>query len=178
MAGSPFDKKGGSTATAATEGKSAGKADPSAVPDATNLGEDKPISKGDPFAAADPAGISGYKVQDFLDQLILVHPTESGKMATTISADSEYVRVDLIPLTAPEDAGYEAGERIDDVLVFQTALRREFNKALDNGTAWLLGRLTLGNKKPGQSPPYILVAGSDEDKAIYQEWRAQAAAKA
>lgn len=167
MAGSPFDKKGGSaTATKAP------KADPM---DAVNVGDDKPVGKGDPFAAADPAGVSGHKVADFLDQLVLVHPTETGTMSTSVDANSEYVRADFIPLTAPEGAEYEAGERIDDVLVFQQALRREFNKALDNGTAWLLGRLVFGTKKAGQSAPYILVAGTDEDKAIYQAWKASAA---
>jgi hypothetical protein len=214
MAGSPFDKKsGGTTATkAAPASKGAPSAKTEELPDATNLGEEKPISKGDPFSAADPAGISGFKMQYFLGQLILVHPTEHGKMKTTSNSpenpESEFVRVDIIPLTVPEPGQpnsqsavaidgedgvefavvnkdgdvepfepYEVGERIDDVMAFQKALVREFKKALDNGTAWLLGRLVKGNKKPGQSAPYILVAGSDEDKALYQEWR-NAAAKA
>ncbi|QPX62162.1 hypothetical protein PBI_INDLOVU_47 [Mycobacterium phage Indlovu] len=204
MAGSPFNK-GGAAATAPAAKAEAKKDD---LPDATNLGEDKPISKGDPFAAADPAGISGFKMQYFLGQLILVHPTEHGSMKTSTNnsdkPESEFVRVDIIPLTVPEpgqptsqtsaDIGdgqfaiinkdgdvepfdaYEVGERLDDVLAFQQALVREFKKALDNGTAWLLGRLVKGNKKPGQSAPYILVAGSDEDKALYQEWRNKAAA--
>lgn len=116
---------------------------------------------------------------------------------------SDFVRFDIIALTVPEAGNlsrnpvvaqgdvyavldkdgdtqtcepYSVGERIDDVLVFNKPLVREGKKALDNGTAWLLGRITLGQKKQGQSAPTILVAGSDEDKVIYQEWRTAAMA--
>lgn len=189
MAGSPFDKKGGNaTATAPAKATSNG----SDLPDAVNLGEDQPISKGDPFAAADPSGVSGYKPLYFLNQLVLMHPSEHGSMRTSSNTpenpESEFVRFDIIPLTVPDSftflnkdgdeetcEPYEVGERLEDILVFNKALVREGKKALDKGTAWLLGRIVKGNKKPGQSAPYILVAGSDEDKAIYQEWRNNAA---
>lgn len=194
MAGSPFDKKGG-TATA-TKTAPAGKAkaddaDPTTA-EVTNVGEDKPITKGDPFNASDPTGISGYKPLFFMEQLVLMHPTETGWMKTSSNTpenpQSEYVRYDIIPLTVPETftfmnkdgeeetcEPYEVGERIEEVLVFNKPLVREGKKALDNGTAWLLGRITYGTKKAGQSKPVILVAGDDEDKALYQEWRTAAA---
>lgn len=223
MAGSPFKQGGGAAATTkaapakaapaaapAGRGKSAGKVDPADLPDVTNAGEDTPISN-DPYAAADPTGVSGYKPLFFLGQLVLVHPTESGKMRTTSNTpenpESPYARVDIIPLTVPEPGTpstsetvqitdgdevlfaalnkdgevetcepYEVGERLEDILVFNKALVREFNRALDKGTAWLLGRIVKGNKKPGQSAPYILVAGSDEDKELYAKWRQEMAA--
>lgn len=200
--GSPFDKKGG-TATAAKPAAAApaAKAPLPGPDDVANVGETTTLGKGDPYAAADPTGISGYKPMAFLGQLVLMHATEHGSMATMVSKpgeESEFVRFDIIPLTLPEagtpnmtvavatDDGvaclnkdgeievfetYEVGERIEDIMVYNKPLVREGKKALDKGTAYLLGRIVKGNKKPGQSAPYILAAGSDEDKAIYQEWR-------
>jgi hypothetical protein len=209
MAGSPFNKKAGGTATAAAPAAKAADADDPTKADVTNLGEDKPIekAKGSPFDASDPTGVSGYKPGSFMGQLVLMHPTETGWMKTSSNTpenpQSEYVRFDIIPLTVPEvgaptrnpatrdDEGnvtvlnkdgevetfeaYDIGERLEDVLIFNKPLVREGKKALEKGTAWLLGRITLGSKKPGQSAPVILVAGDDDDKAIYQEWRAAAA---
>lgn len=194
MGGSPFDKKGGgATATAAPAAAKAPAAKRDDLPDATNLGEDKPISKGDPFAAADPTGIAGYKPGHFMNQLVLLHPTEAGSMKTTANKpgeESEYVRFDVIPLTLPEEFGFtnkygeyeacepfEVGERIEDCMFFNKPLVREGKKMLSNGTAWVLGRITKGNRKEGQDAPVILVAGSEEDKALYQEWRNAQAAK-
>ena len=197
--GNPFDKKQGGTATATKP--AAAKAGLPGPDDVANVGEETSLGKGDPFAASDPTGISGYKPAFFLGQLILMHPTEHGSMSTSVSKkdeEQEFIRADIIPLTLPEagtpnanttvatDEGYaflnrdgevetcepyEVGERLDDVMIFNKALVREGKKALDKGTAWLLGRIVKGNKKPNQSAPYILAAGSDEDKALYQEWR-------
>ncbi|AYD82045.1 hypothetical protein I5G60_gp51 [Mycobacterium phage Saguaro] len=120
---------------------------------------------------------------------------------TPENPQSEYVRFDIIPLTEPQPGnptrspavrddegnvvvlnkdgdpevfdGYEVGERIDDVLVFNKPLVREGKNALDKGNAWMLGRIELGQKKVGQSPPVILVDGSEEDWALFEQWRAQ-----
>jgi hypothetical protein len=207
---SPFNKGKGGTATKAAPAKAApatkGEDDPTKA-DVTNLGEDKPIKKTDPFNATDPSGISGYKPIFFMGQLVLMHPTETGMMKTSANTadnpESEYVRFDIIPLTRPEagevskscvvDSGevftvlnkdgdpetcepYEVGERIDGLLVFNKPLVREGKNALEKGHSWLLGRITHGTKKANQSAPVILVAGDEEDKAIYQSWRAAATA--
>ncbi|UJQ86573.1 hypothetical protein SEA_PENGUINLOVER67_51 [Mycobacterium phage PenguinLover67] len=204
MAGSPFDKKGGGTATAAKPARSA-------PPDeVTNAGSEDGApaatvkAKGDPFGnVANPTGVSGYKPIAFMGQLVLMHATETGWMKTSSNTpenpQSEYVRFDIIPLTVPEagqltrnpavlDAdgnvavlnkdgdvetfdSYEVGERVDDVLIFNKPLVREGKKALDNGTAWVLGRIELGQKKQGQSPPVIIVAADEADQALFQEWR-------
>lgn len=112
---------------------------------------------------------------------------------------SPYAVFDLIPLTVPEAGAtptkeqmvarddefavlnkdgdeetfepYAVGERLDDLMFFNKPLVAEAEKALRKGTAWILGRITYGVKKPNQSRPIILVPGSDEDKALYQEWR-------
>ena len=172
---SPFDKKGGTaTATKARNGSKA----PADLPDVTNIGEDSPVGN-DPFAASDPSGISGVKISDFVGHLVLIHATETGRMVTSANKpgeDSEFVRADIIPLTVPDTfEGDEcvAGERYDDVLLFQAALVREGKKALDKGIAWVIGRIEMGQAKKGKNAPYLLVPATDEDKALYQQWRAQ-----
>ena len=112
---------------------------------------------------------------------------------------SPFAEFDLIPLTVPAEGGtptkeqpvrngdeitvlnkdgdpetfdaYEVGERLDDLRFFNKPLVAEAEKALRKNVSWILGRITYGVKKPNQSRPIILVPGSDEDKALYQEWR-------
>lgn len=189
---SPFDKKkGGATATAAKPA-----ADTTPDPrqaDVTSVGDDSPI-KGDPFAGgvADPGGSGGYKPGHFMGQLVLMHFTEVGRMKTVNSGNEEdgkspFTRVDLIPLTLPDEFGFTnkygeyeecdpfaVGERLDDNLFFNKPLVREGKRALDRGIPWVLGRIQKGARKEGQDAPVILVAASDEDKAIFEAWRQSA----
>lgn len=203
MAGSPFNKGGAATASRSAAAAEPAKADLPGADAVTDVGESKPISKGDPFAGgvSDPTGISGYKPIAFMGQMVLLHPTEHGTMKTSSNTPenptSDFVRFDIIPLTVPQpgnltrtpaisDAdgnvavlnkdgdtetfeGYEVGERLDDVLVFNKPLVREGKKALENGTAWLRGRIQLGAKKPSQSPPVILAQLDEDDKGLYDE---------
>lgn len=119
---------------------------------------------------------------------------------TPENPQSEYVRFDITPLTVPEpgqltrnpaimdedgnvtvlnkdgDAevfdAYEVGETLDDVLIFNKPLVREGKSALEKGGNPLLGRIELGQKKAGQSPPVILVDASEEDWEFFEQWRA------
>lgn len=197
MGSSPFANRGGAATSEAapvkeTKAPVARAPKDTGVPDAAPVGSSKPLSKSaDPFNAQAPSGISGYKPLHFSDQLVLMHVTETGSMATTSSTperpESEYVRADIIPLTAPEEftfingqgqpdtcEPYEPGERLDDILVFNTALVREGQRMLDNGTAWILGRVVKGTAKKGRNAPIIIVEGDDEDQAIYEAWRTEA----
>lgn len=196
MAGSPFDKKGGSTATATKAAPAAkAKADAASLPDATPMGEDKPIAKkgASPFdAPAAPAGIAGYKPLHFLDQLILMHTTEHGSMRTAYSTEEkpkqEFVKVDVIPLTLPDEFGFtnkfgeyeacepfEVGDRLDDLMFFNGPLVREGKRMLDRDISWVLGRIVKGERKPNQDAPVMIVPANEDDQAIYNEWRASAA---
>lgn len=202
MAGSPFDKKGGAaTATApaakAAPAKASGntKADPASLPDATPMGGDKPIAKkgASPFdAPAAPAGVAGYKPGHFMGQLVLMHCTEHGSMKTAYSTEEkpkqEFVKVDVIPLTLPEEFGFtnkfgeyepcepfEVGDRLDDLMFFNGPLVREGKRMLDRDISWILGRIVKGERKQGQDAPVMIVPADEEDQAIYNEWRAAAA---
>ncbi len=193
---SPFNKKkaAGSTATAEAPAKAAPANDDPRTADVASMGTDEVI-KGDPFAAgvADPGGTGGYKPGHFMNQLVLIHFTEVGRMKTVNSGNEEdgkspFTRCDLIPLTLPEEPGkftnkygeveeadpFEVGERLDDNLFFNKPLVREGKRALDRGIPWVLGRITKGQRKEGQDAPVILVAATDEDKAIFEQWRASA----
>lgn len=195
---SPFNKKGGGAATATKSAPAAAATDASDDPtkaDVTSVGGDTPI-KGDPFAGgvADPGGTGGYKPGHFMGQLVLMHFTEVGRMKTVNSGNEEdgkspFTRVDLIPLTLPDEFGFtnkygeyeecdpfEVGERLDDNLFFNKPLVREGKRALDRNIAWVLGRIQKGARKEGQDAPVILVAATDEDKAIFEAWRQSAAA--
>jgi len=194
---SPFDKKSGGTATA-TKAPAAGgkaKADPSELPQATNLGEDKPLPKkgASPFdAPAAPAGIQAYKPGHFMDQLVLLHATEAGSMKTAYSTEEkpkqEFVKFDVIPLTLPEEFGFtnkfgeyepcepfEVGDRIDDCMFFNGPLVREGKRMLQRDISWILGRIVKGERKQGQDAPVMIVPADEEDQEIYNQWRAAAA---
>lgn len=208
MAGSPF-AKGGATATASkTETAPAAKPADDDLDNVTNVGEDAPLPTAraaDPFNVSDPSGISGYKPIAFMNQLVMLHPVETGRRVTVNSGNEEdgkspYAVVDIIPLTVPEPGDaptkelmvargneyvvlnkdgdeesfepYAVGERLDDLMFFNKPLVAEAEKALRKGSAWILGRITYGVKKPNQSRPIILVEGSAEDKALFERWRA------
>lgn len=105
MAGSPFAKRSGGNPAPQQESKSADLADI----DPINAGDDAPMSD-DPFDAADPAGISGYKPIAFMGQLVLLHPVEAGRRVTQNSGNeddgkSPYAVFDVIPLTKPTGTG-------------------------------------------------------------------------
>ncbi|AHJ88343.1 hypothetical protein Hosp_041 [Mycobacterium phage Hosp] len=119
---------------------------------------------------------------------------------------SPFARVDIIPLTVPEpgavngqtatlnDEGliqildkdgdvqtfeaYELGEKLEDVLLFNAPLIREAKGALEKGVTWKRGWIVKGNKKPGQSAPYILKALEEDDIEVYNRGLEAARARA
>ena len=201
---SPFDKKkpaaAAPTSGPASSGVATAPPPPAALPDAAAFSDDAD----DPYNAADPSAMSGYKPISFMNQLVLIHPIDTGRMKTKNSGKEEdgkspYAKIDLIPLTTPE-AGttptkdkmvargdafvvlnkdgdeeefepYEIGERLEELVVFNKPLVASVASAKRKGNNWILGRITRGEAKEGQSVPIILVAASAEDKAYYQQWR-------
>jgi hypothetical protein len=155
VAGNPFGNKGGGAAATATKPRSGGLA--------TANGDEEPTSakgtgpKRDPFATAGGGGAE-YKIREFLGELLLVKPIEVDTMQTTISPESEFCRVDVIRLD-------NENEKVEDLLVFQTALLRTLKRVLRSDDEWVLGRLELGQEKKGKNAPYILTAPTEEDVA-------------
>lgn len=204
---SPFDKKKGGTATAdpATKAKAndpaaatVTKINGDAAPKGDPFGN---VARPTGISGYKPIAFMGQLILMHPTETGWMKTSSN----TAENPQSEYVRFDIVPLTVPEQGQlsrnpavldedgqvavvnkdgdvetfefYEVGQRLDDVLVFNKPLVREGKSALDKGNEWMLGRIELGQKKAGQSPPVILVDGSDEDWAMFETWRANRRAK-
>lgn len=158
----PFDR---TTAAAATATATAKPSKGDVFDTATETGDVTPGRVNDPFST--PSGTSDYRINDFVGEVLLVKPTEDITDMVTEIGTTDAVRVDLVPLT-----GHLAGKKLDDILVFQMALKRALRKVLDGGNPYLLGKLTMGAKKPGKNAPYIFDKPTEEDKAMARAWLA------
>lgn len=151
MTANPFAASRPATATATRK-----KADDFDAPPST-----KPVT--DPFAMPTGGG-GGERVADLLGSLLLVRPTEHVTGMTTSIGDAEAIRADVTILD-----GDRAGETVPDMLFFQIALRRDLSRILEGPSAYLLGRLGMGAKKPGKSAPFIFESPSEADKDIARQ---------
>lgn len=117
----------------------------------------------DPFA--DPSGISGEFIVDFVGNLLLVKPTEYIPEMKTKKSNGPVVRADLAVLDDENDPG----RIVTGVLLFQQALRREAKAVLDGPSPYLLGRL-LKTETGGGNDLYIFEEGTDEDKDLARQF--------
>lgn len=140
-------------------------------------GEHKPGKAGDPFST--PAGPSEYKVTDLLTGLLLVKPTEViEEMDTAIGKAENVIRADIAVLEDTElhDDGEPTGETlaagstVQDVLVFNMALKRALLRVLDGSNPYLLGRLGLGTAKKGKNAPYIFERPDEDDAVLARQF--------
>lgn len=156
-AGNPFGKSATKTAQA--------KNDQFDTPTSTKPVETKPAAAAgaasDPFSS--PPGVSGEKITDFVGVLMLVKPTEYIESMDTSIGTTDVVRADVALLD-----GDRAGDQIEDMLVFQTALKRDLTRVLDGDPSkpFVLARLGKGQAKKGKSAPFIFNQPEDEDVAI------------
>lgn len=157
MAASPFGNKG----TAATKTKAEKATEPEQTFD--TAAEDGEVNtgkpSGDPFSL--PPAPSKIQISDLVGTLVLVRPTEViEEMQTEIGKAENVVRADITAVDG--DLG---GQLFEDVLVFQTALKRALLKVLDGPNPLLLGRIEMGQKKPGKNAPYLFGKPNDDDIA-------------
>lgn len=132
---------------------------PAAEPFAT--GGDAPARKGgDPFSTASTGSTSDVRIGDLVGELLLIRPTEYiESMVTTASNEpTDAIRADVVVLNADGTAALH-----EDLLVFPVLLKRDLKRALDNDEPFL-GRLSMGEKKPGKSAPYIFVTNPQEEE--------------
>ncbi len=144
---------------AAAKAPAAKAADEAPAADPTDDQEPQALTKasgGDPFAQ--PAGPGEYRIQDMLDEVLLVKPYEEDVIKTKISDNSEVIRCDIIRID-------NENERCDDVLIFQTALLRTFRKVLNGPNNWTIGKLEMGEEKNGRNAPYIFTRVDEADIA-------------
>lgn len=98
-------------------------------------------------------------MKDLVGCLVLIWVRELRDGITTPYGESDAVAVDLHCLD-----GARGGEKFENTLIFQKALIGSLRGAV--GGEPVLGRISLGVAKPGQSPPYILEPFTDADAAV------------
>jgi hypothetical protein len=123
-----------------------------------------PGANGDPFA--DPSGMSGEFITDFVDRLLLIKPTDIIKEKQTAKGLAENVAVvDMAVLDDPE----EPGRVVNGVMLFQTALKREAKAVYEGPNPYLLGRLQKG-KTAGGNDLYTFEEVTEADKNLARQF--------
>lgn len=124
---------------------------------------------GDPFASS--TGVSDEFITNFIDNTLLVKPTEYIPEMNTSQGKTDAVRVDIAVL----DDAEEPGRILRGVLLFQLALKREARARLeadDNARyPYLLGKLNKGKAANGNTL-YTFLKMTDEDKVLAQQFLA------
>ncbi len=106
-----------------------------------------------PFAT--PASTVGIDWGDHLGALLLVQPTGFEESIETSFGPSSAVRADIVVLD-----GENEGDTYSDVLIFPRVLQSQTKPKMHEK---VLGRLTQGEAKKGQSPPWQLSDPTEAD---------------
>lgn len=107
-----------------------------------------------------PASSTGVVWEELKGRLLLITPHEVSKDIQTTFGPTDAVRADVVVLDGPN-----APEEFNDTLIFPKVLQGQVRSNAGTGRM-NLGRLGQGNKKPGQSPPWMLGDPTDADKQI------------
>jgi hypothetical protein len=110
----------------------------------------------DQFAA--PATANGIKWADVKGSLVLVDVKNIETGIDTAFGKSDAVRADIAVLD-----GTSQGETYPDCLIFPKALQSQLRPRVGQK---VLGRVTQGQAKAGQSAPWLLSEATDADKQI------------
>lgn len=97
------------------------------------------------FAA--PASVNGFVWGDHKGTLLIIEPTALENISTTFG-EKDAVRADLVVAD-----GDDAGQKYNDCLVFPSVLIGQLRPHIGKK---VLGRLSQGVAKPGQSAPWKL----------------------
>jgi hypothetical protein len=118
-----------------------------------------------PFSA--PATSSGISWADLDGLLLMIEPLSEETGIPTVHGEAKAIRANVVVLDGPN-----AGERHDDTLVFPKVLSSQLRPKIGEK---VLGRLGQGQKKPGQSAPWILNEATEADVQIGVAYLAQSA---
>lgn len=106
-----------------------------------------------PFAA--PASASGIDWKELLGSLLLVEPTGVKSGIPTVHGESDAVEATIAVLDGPK-----SGTVYDSALVFPRVLQSQLSSKVGQK---VLGRLTQGQARPGQSAPWLLAEATEQD---------------
>lgn len=110
----------------------------------------------DPFNK--PSTATGIEWKDYKGDLLLIKVHGFEASIPTVHGESSAVRADVIVLD-----GASKGEEFKDTLVFPKVLQSQIKPSIGG---MVLGRLGQGQKKPGQSAPWVLAEATDADRQI------------
>jgi hypothetical protein len=97
----------------------------------------------------------------------MIEPLSEETGIPTVHGEAKAIRANVVVLDGPN-----AGERHDDTLVFPKVLSSQLRPKIGEK---VLGRLGQGQKKPGQSAPWILNEATEADVQIGVAYLAQSA---
>lgn len=106
-----------------------------------------------PFAA--PASAQGLDYQALLGALLIIEVLTQEHDVSTTYGLKDPIRANITVVD-----GDHAGTIYEDTLLFPTALVSQLRPNIGSK---VLGRLTQGEAKPGQKPPWLLASPSDDD---------------
>lgn len=110
-----------------------------------------------PFAAPAAPG-TGIKWQEVNSALLLIEPKSVEENIKTDYGTTDAVLADIVVLD-----GDQAGEEYPDCLIFPKVLQGQLKRQLGQK---VLGRVTQGVGKPGQSPPWMLAEATAQDQQV------------
>jgi hypothetical protein len=116
-----------------------------------------------------PGSITGIEWADLNGRLLLITPHEVIASFKTQVSDGPTVRADVVVLDGP-DSPFE----YKDTLIFPKLLQGQVRSNAGTGRM-NLGRLGQGEKKPGQSAPWMLAEPTEADKAVARRHLASSA---
>lgn len=111
-----------------------------------------------------PGSTTGIQWEDINGRLLLITPHSVENEIKTAYGDTSAVRADVVILDGPDSP-----VEYNDTLIFPRVLQGQVRGNAGTGRM-NLGRLGQGNKKPGQSPPWMLGDPTDADKAIARDY--------
>lgn len=115
-----------------------------------------------------PGSVSGIEWGDLNGRLLLITPHEVIPEFKTVHGTGPTVRADLVVLDGPG-----APQEYRDTLIFPKVLQGQVRSNAGSGRM-NLGRLGLGEKKPGQSAPWMLGDPTETDKDAARQFLHQA----
>ena len=110
-----------------------------------------------------PSSSSGIKFENYNGRLLLITPHEFVEEINTNFGKTSAVRADIVVLDGPDSP-----EEITDTLIFPKVLQSQVKRNCGSGRM-NLGRLGQGQKKPGQSAPWMLGDPTDDDRAVARQ---------
>lgn len=111
-------------------------------------------------SAAPPSG--GIDFKDHKGSLLVIEPLSIETGIKTVHGDSDAVRANVYVITGPGTS-----DDYEDTLVFPKVLQGQLKGKIGSK---VVGRLTQGVAKPGQSAPWLIDAATEDDLAKAREW--------